>query len=231
MSSAIHREGIEAGRLDMFVDGAFAFTLTLLAIGGETIPDTPPKLLHLLGALPASAACFVQIASFWHGHVKWRHACVTSTRTGLLLSLALVFLVLVFVYPLHMVYASLAQAISGGALSPEFELKSGSELGLLFAIYGLAYTCMAGTLALLFRHAARLETDPGHALETRVAALSWTIGAGVGLLSAIVAMAIPADAPPIFWAVPGCIYSLLFFMGMATRGYRRRYAVVRAGRS
>lgn len=226
MSFATHREGIEAGRLDMFVDGAFAFTLTLLAIGGETIPDTPPKLLHLLGAVPASAACFVQIASFWHGHVKWRHACVTSTRTGLLLSLALVFLALVFVYPLHMVYASLFHAISGGALSPEFEIKSGAELGLLFAIYGLAYTCMAGTLALLFRHAARLETDPGHALEARVAALTWTIGAAVGLLSAVVAMAIPDSAPSILWAVPGCIYSLLFVMGTATRRYRLRHAIV-----
>ena len=37
MSLVEHREGIEAGRLDMFVDGAFAFTLTLLAIGGETV--------------------------------------------------------------------------------------------------------------------------------------------------------------------------------------------------
>mgnify|MGYP001603102383 CR=1 FL=1 len=34
MSLTEQREGIEAGRLDMFVDGAFAFTLTLLVIGG-----------------------------------------------------------------------------------------------------------------------------------------------------------------------------------------------------
>ena len=34
------REGIEAGRLAMFVDGAFAFTLTLLVIGGDVVPDS-----------------------------------------------------------------------------------------------------------------------------------------------------------------------------------------------
>ena len=33
-----HREGTEAARLDAFVDGAFAFTLTLLLIGGEGVP-------------------------------------------------------------------------------------------------------------------------------------------------------------------------------------------------
>jgi len=65
MSLVEHREGIEAGRLDMFVDGAFAFTLTLLAIGGETIPNTAEKLLHILAGVPAAAICFAQIA--WMG--------------------------------------------------------------------------------------------------------------------------------------------------------------------
>ena len=40
------REGTEAGRLDAFVDGAFAFILTLLLIGGASIPDSAAKLLH-----------------------------------------------------------------------------------------------------------------------------------------------------------------------------------------
>ena len=41
MSLTEQREGIEAGRLDMFVDGAFAFILTLLLIGGDAFPTAP----------------------------------------------------------------------------------------------------------------------------------------------------------------------------------------------
>lgn len=45
MSLTEQREGIDAGRLDMFVDGAFAFTLTLLVIGGDVVPDSAEALL------------------------------------------------------------------------------------------------------------------------------------------------------------------------------------------
>ncbi len=49
MSLTGQGEGIEAGRLDMFVDGAFAFILTLLLIGGESIPSFMYALLFLIG--------------------------------------------------------------------------------------------------------------------------------------------------------------------------------------
>jgi len=36
-------EGIEAGRPDAFVDGSFAFTLTLPLIGGDMVRTTRPS--------------------------------------------------------------------------------------------------------------------------------------------------------------------------------------------
>ncbi len=105
MSLTEQREGIEAGRLDMFVDGAFAFILTLLLIGGESIPDSTDKLLLMLGGIPAFAVCFFQIAFFWHGHVRWRKRCHGADATGRWLSLLLVFFAMIFVYPLHMVFS------------------------------------------------------------------------------------------------------------------------------
>ena len=78
MSLTGQREGIEAGRLAMFVDGAFAFTLTLLVIGGDVVPDSAGALLEMLGGIPAFAVCFWMIAFFWHGHVRWRRRCPAS---------------------------------------------------------------------------------------------------------------------------------------------------------
>lgn len=219
MSLVEHREGIEAGRLDMFVDGAFAFTLTLLAIGGETIPNTAEKLLHILAGVPAAALCFAQIAWMWHGHVQWRHLCTRSTRTGLLLSLLLVFLALIFVYPLHMVYGSACYGLSGGVLSSDLAVQL-SSARTMFVCYGLAYTSMAGTLALLFRHAAHLW--PSGSEERRQAGIrmvAWSVPAAVGLLSALTALLLPTGLV----ALAGFEYALLGLIGPAIGWYKRRH--------
>jgi len=223
MSVTVHREGLEAGRLDIFVDGAFAFTLTLLAIGGAEIPKDVDRMVHLLGGVPAAAACFAQMARFWHGHVQWRTHCTRATRTGLLLSLLLVFFALIVVYPLHMVYASLFNVLSGGYLSSDFSLHSAAEVKSLFAIFGFSYFCMSGTLALLFRHAAQVASVHGEDdFVPRLRAVLWLIPAGVGALSAIVALSLPNDAPGWTFALPGLVYSLLIGMGWISRRMRAR---------
>lgn len=226
MSLTEQREGIEAGRLDMFVDGAFALTLTLLLIGGEDVPDTTAKLLLTLGGIPAFAACFFQIAFFWHGHVRWRHCCPKADLGGRWLSLMLVFFALIFVYPLHMVFAGLFYGLSGGWLPSSFHASGGpSDLRTLFACYGLAYACMAGTLTLLFRHAARCALRAGFSprqaqREMRI----WSVPALIGLASALTALLLPQGSPPWLWALPGFMYSLLFLIGPVVRRFDRRHA-------
>lgn len=226
MSLVERREGVEAGRLDNFVDGVFAFTLTLLAIGGDNIPDSSVKLLHLLRDIPASAMCFLQIALMWHGHVRWRHLFVASTRAGLVLSLMLVFFALIFVYPVHMVYASLCNVISAGALSPEFHLASPNDVRAVFATYGLAYACMSGTLTALFRHAAiqaRSEGRDGH--QAMIEMVAWSIPAGVGSLSALVALLLPDNTPDWLWSLPGSVYFLMMLTGPIMKRYRLRHQI------
>lgn len=220
MSLVEHREGIEAGRLDMFVDGAFAFTLTLLAIGGDAIPNTAEKLLHILAGVPAAALCFGQIAWMWHGHVRWRHLCTRSTRAGLLLSLLLVFFALIFVYPLHMVYGLACYSLSGGLLSGDIAVRLSSDARTMFVCYGLAYTSMAGTLTLLFRHAARLW-PPGSAerRQASIMTLAWAIPAAVGMLSALSALLLPEGLA----ALAGFEYGLLGLIGPAIDWYKRRH--------
>lgn len=224
MSLIEHREGIEAGRLDAFVDGAFAFTLTLLAIGGESIPDSSAKLLHLLRDIPASALCFLQIALMWHGHVRWRHLCTKSTKVGLVLSLMLVFFALIFVYPVHMVYASLCNVLSGGALSPEFGLHSPTDVRAVFACYGLAYACMSGTLMMMFHHATGLAKAAGNdSFKAQLEAVTWSIPAAIGLLSATVAMVLPDNTPGWLWPLPGYLYFLMMLTGPILKIFRWRY--------
>jgi uncharacterized membrane protein len=215
----------ESARLDNFVDGAFAFAITLLVISGANLPRTVAALVHALRGIPAFAACFVQLAIFWHGHVRWRDSVRLTDRTSLLLSLLLVFFALIFVFPLHLVYASFFSSITHGWLSPDFALTSASlpALAALFACYGLSYACMAGTLALLCRHGLR----NGHlvaadAIPVHVNMLSWAYYASIGLLSALIAVAAFATGAGWLIAVAGFSYALLGFThGIANR-YRAR---------
>jgi uncharacterized membrane protein len=226
MSLIERREGIDAGRLDAFVDGAFAFTLTLLAIGGEAIPDSSAKLLQLLRDIPASALCFLQIALMWHGHVRWRHLCTDNSKFGLVLSLMLVFFALIFVYPVHMVYASLCNVLSNGALSPEFGMRTPTDVRAVFACYGLAYACMSGTLMLLFHHAAQRMKALGHdAFKAQLEAVTWSLPAFIGLLSAIVAVSLPDNTPAWLMPLPGYLYFLMMLTGPILKVFRRRYAI------
>jgi uncharacterized membrane protein len=226
MSLTEQREGIEAGRLDMFVDGAFAFILTLLLIGGDKIPDSTDKLLYMLGGVPAFAVCFFHIAFFWHGHVRWRKRCHSADPIGRWLSLLLVFFAMIFVYPLHMVFAGLFNGMSGGLLPSDFHMTGGpSDMRTLFACYGLAYACMAGTLTLLFLHAAKSTAKRGfNNFDARREMRVWSVPATIGLVSALTALLLPLSAPGWMWTIPGFMYSLLFLIGPVVNRFNRRYA-------
>lgn len=225
MSQVEHREGIEAGRLDAFVDGAFAFTLTLLLIGGEAVPHSSAELLRTLTGVPAFAVCFSLIAYFWHGHVRWRRHCPTADTGGLVLSLLLVFFALIFVYPLHMMFASLFNNLSGDRLPSAFKLRGPDELRSLYVVYGIAFTCMAGTLVALFNHAARRAVREHRSpLDAQRGRLVWSVPTVLGLASALAALMMPLDAPQGSWALPGMLYVLMFLIGPLVGRFRRRHA-------
>lgn len=218
----------ESQRLDNFVDGAFAFAITLLVISGSSLPRTVAELIDALRGVPAFAVCFAQLALFWHGHVLWRESCRESDRRSLLLSLLLVFLALIFVFPLHLVYASFFNGVSGGALSRDF-VPGASGVGVpsltaLFACYGLSYASMGGTLSALFVHSARNATGlaEGEAIALRVSAMSWAFYAVVGLLSTLIALCALYTASGWPIAAAGFSYALLGFTGVLTRRYRKR---------
>jgi len=225
MNAIVQREGVEAGRLDMFVDGAFAFTLTLLWLGGSAIPDSATKLLHVLGGIPAFAACFFQIAFFWHGHVRWRERCPESDSISRWLSLLLVFFALIFIYPLHMVFASVFNGISP-VFPSEFRPADASDMRILFACYGLCYACMAGTLTMLFRHAARrAEREGFDARFARLGQRLWIVPAAIGFASALTAIVIPNSASGGWWLIPGFMYVLLFLLGPVASHFRRNHGL------
>lgn len=190
----VRQRGLAATRLETFCDAAFAFAVTILVISGGGVPDSYQGLLAALKDVPAFAASFAAIAAFWSAHRQWGQRYGLEDRPSVLLSLAMVFVMLVYVYPLKMVFSALAAWASGGALPATFTIRTLEELRGLFIIYGLGFAAQSTMMALLYAHTLqvpRLRLDAGERLRTRHKVESWAVMLATGLLSALWAGVMP----------------------------------------
>lgn len=224
--------GAQVTRLEAFVDAAFAFALTLLVISIDAIPRSLDELVEALKGAPAFAASFAQIALVWFAHVRWSRRYGLEDTRSTLLSLLLVFLVLVFVYPLKMMFGLFFSWLSGGWIPWPARIESFRDIATLFAVYGAMFASLSWCLARLFANALRRRAEIGldldEAARTAGDVASWHFAAGVGLLSMTVALSMPADTP--YWAggLPGFVYVLMNLTFLvdrwATGRARRRLA-------
>src|SRR5687768_18589337 len=88
--------GVQVTRLETFVDAAFAFSLTLLVIFFNELPDTVAELRDALRRVPTFAVCFVLLVLFWSAHNRWSRRYGLDDAKSTVLSLAMVLVVLVF---------------------------------------------------------------------------------------------------------------------------------------
>ena len=202
-----------AARVDAFVDAAFAFAVTLLLIGGGQPPVTLDELETVLLRVPASAAAFCLIAMFWLAHRSFGRLCAERSGPSLLLSLAIVFTVLAYVYPLRLLAQAAFFWISGGRLPGEGLIHSLGDLAALYQIYGLGFFVLSALYAALFARALRLAATPDRRAELLPFVDAWTICALSGLISAGVAflpLARTPWLPPLtYWLIPVAIGGMM----------------------
>ncbi|RZJ98021.1 MAG: DUF1211 domain-containing protein [Brevundimonas sp.] len=198
----------ETQRLDAFVDAAFAFAVSLLIIGGSEPLRSFADLATALARIPAFIFGFALIALFWSAHRTW--STLTPVRTGwtTFLSLAVVFAVLVFVFPLRLLAETATHYISGGVLPGGRLMSSLADLSWTYVIYGVAFAVLSGLNAGLFAHAAHAlrSGDPAAHRKALQWATTWGIATGTGILSALVAVSPLLQVAP--W-LPGVAYNLI----------------------
>jgi hypothetical protein len=148
--------GLEMTRLETFCDAAFAFAVTLLVISGDGIPKSYAELIEALKGIPAFAASFAAIASFWWAHREWSRRFGLEDGITTTLSLAMVAVMMIYVYPLKMIFSAFAFWVSGGFFPTEFTLDEPVQLLGIFAIYGFGFAAWATLLALLHARALKV---------------------------------------------------------------------------
>jgi hypothetical protein len=218
----------EPTRLEGFVDASFAFAVTLVVISFGRVPHSVPEMLDALRGVPTFAVCFLLIARIWKSHRDWSRYYGLEDGATIALSLVLVFLVLVYAYPLRLLFGLALKSISHGVLADEaLELHSYFELRAAFVVFGAGYAAIWGVLALLYRHAllaaAALTLTPGEVLATRFQIALNGAFAAVALVSAALAVVLPFETMPAsIWLVGLTYASMGVIAGALSRHWRAR---------
>ena len=221
-------------RLEGFVDAAFAFAITLIVIAVGHVPDTVADMLNALRDIPAFAVCFLLIARIWKSHRHWSRSYDLEDAATIWLSLLLVFVVLIYVYPLRILFCAMFGSVGHGWLSAQTHVvRSYFELRAAYVVFGIGYATIWGIFALLYHHALNARSAIGlSAAETEATrfhiALNMTF-AVVAMLSILLALTLPFETTPQTVALPGFIYVAMSPLAIGlSRHWRRRIAAMPA---
>lgn len=223
-----YHRGKDTTRLEAFVDAAFAFALTLLVISFDAVPQSYDELMIALRAVPAFLFGFCILAMFWIAHRNWSMRFGLDTTFATLVSLALIFILLVYVYPLRAMATAAVSALTNGWLPTEFYIDNVNKIRGLFAIYGIGFCVSNLCLVSLNWHALRrakgLALTPEERLLTRYEILAWSIVGSSGLVSMILAVALPDRLVGLAgWSYMGLAVVMPTFGFFTTRQFSARF--------
>lgn len=198
--------GNEVSRVEGFTDAVFAFAVTLLVVALE-VPHTFEGLMDVVRGFPAFVICFWLLMAFWNSHYRFhRRYGIESTFTRVM-TLAIIVLVLFFVYPLKFLFTMLTVQIFGLELHDAPHLETLEQARMLYLIYGLGLAGVWGLYATLYGYALarreELQLSASEIIMTRASLYGNLIYVGVCMLS--IALALSTE---IGW-LPGFIYFLI----------------------
>ncbi len=197
VKNGFRQRGMDMTRLETFTDAAFAFAVTLLVVGGgDSVPMNFEEMTYALKQIPAFAASFANIMWFWHAHHVWSRRFGLEDSRSIFLSLLLVLVVLVYVYPLKAIYSGAIDFFSGGYFASYFGITAIADLRSMFVIFGTAYVALSGMIVLLYRHALnlrkQLSLDDLETFDASTTKNAWLLNAGIGAISIVLALTLPA---------------------------------------
>lgn len=227
MADGFLERGGQVTRVEAFVDAAFAFALTLLVISVERVPTSIPELLQALKGVPAFALSFLQLALFWVAHARWSRRYGMDDRVTTFLSLLLVFLALVYIYPLKMLFGTFFAWISNGWFPwPLDSLRGYGDIRIMFMVYGIAFATLSLCIGALYSRALRqadaLGLDRQERAMTAAEVASWWLAVAVAALSTLCAALLPDDPPYWLAGAPGLVYFLMNLSWLVSRWAQER---------
>jgi hypothetical protein len=215
--------GLQATRLETFIDASFAFAISMLVIAAQQIPDNIAALLGAFRNVPTFICCIAVLGKFWSGHWLWSRRFGLEDASSIFISWALIVTILIYIYPLKAIFGSMWFLLSDGRLGQALGLHGNeSQARALFALFALGFIAVSAEILLLNLRAWQLreplQLDARERLMTRAELTGWGIPVGVGLVSLALAFTLPLQQ--IEWS--GWVYfSMVILVPLHARSHRR----------
>jgi uncharacterized membrane protein len=215
--------GMEMTRLETFIDAAFAFAITMLVIASGQVPDTIGALLAALKNVPAFVASIAVLSIFWRGHWLWSRRYGLEDPVSILISWMMLVTILLFVYPLKLLFGSMFYYLSNGQVGHSLHVESEEQARALFAVYAVGTAAIALEILLLNLRAWRLreplQLNERERLMTRGELSGWSVPVGVALLSLVLALTLPIEQ--VQWS-GWCYFLMSILLPLNRRRLRRK---------
>jgi uncharacterized membrane protein len=200
------RSGREVSRVEGFSDAVFGFALTLLVVSLE-VPSSFEDMKAVLAGFVPFALMFALICWIWYEHYAFFRKFDAEDPLTITLNCVLLFIVLFFVYPLKFLFSNVVNAMSGRPFA--FREMSVTDNRLLLSVYSGGFVGIMLVYVLLYWNVYRkreaLKLTAEDAFDARAGARTHAVSLGVGLLSMVLAWALPWP-----WLVlAGPIYGIL----------------------
>lgn len=222
VEGAFRMRGLEMTRTEVFVDAAFAFAVTMLVISFDAIPTSFDEMVLAIKNIPAFVVAVVQLAWIWYTHNKWSRRYGLDTALTATLSIALLIVVLIYIYPMRVMAQGFFSWISNGYLPTNFDLASLEELRLMFIFLSVGFIALSLVYILMYRYAGSLKKElrlsdlESH--ETRTLEYVWMGAAGIAVLCITLALLLPVQLVP----YAGFAFALLGIWFPFLRARRRK---------
>jgi uncharacterized membrane protein len=198
--------GNEVSRVEGLADAVFGFAVTLLVVALE-VPHTFDGLMNVMRVFPAFVICFGILMVFWNAHYRYHRRYGLEDVFTRLITMAVLVLVLFFVYPLKFLFTMLTVLIFGLELHNAPSLEGLHQVQTLYLIYGFGLAGVWGLYAMLYSHALakreQLQLTTSETVLTRASLFEYLIYVAVCLLSILLAL-VTSNV----W-LPGVAYFLL----------------------
>jgi hypothetical protein len=201
--------GKEVSRTENLSDIVFAMALTLIV--ASSVPESFDELTGLWREGIATALCFAMMLMIWHIHyIYFRRYDLEDGRT-ILLNSVLIFLVMIFAYPLKFLATFLVNFFTGGFTDGQevASVLSLQQAPWLTVVYALGYASVFAVFFLLYRHADQRADDIGlntaERVLTRAAVQSNFVHVCFGLAVAVLGFVLPG----MWGAMAGAVFGLI----------------------
>ncbi|MFN8470183.1 MAG: TMEM175 family protein [Caldilineaceae bacterium] len=194
--NAFRWRGTEVSRLEGFTDAILGFAITLVVVSLD-VPDTLDGLLRAMRGFVPFGLCFAYLVLIWHEHNVYFRRYGLNTRFILICNTALLFVVLMYVYPLKFLANYLVDGLIGlntpGPADDGLSIPvlAQGQIATLMVVYGVGYAAIRAIILLLYGYAYSLrntlELNSVERFDTLETIQGQAIRLGIGCAAVLVA--------------------------------------------